>query len=132
MSCIVKFKEKGQQLEMHKIMTPGVTERSNDAGTSKGGAGVGYAEKAGCMPCVIERSNVTDTCIGGASGHDAEKAASVNSIDSRHYYDTEVEKHKFISESFKLDFIAILNKNAELKDDVIKLFLDHFEVLAAS
>ena len=54
-SCVVKCEEQGQQLEMSKNMTPGVTERSNDVGTSIGGAGVGYAGKAGCTPCVIER-----------------------------------------------------------------------------
>ena len=103
-SCVVKTEEIGQQLELHKTdlprvsdaekagqkpgvtersndagsnMTPGVTERSNDAGTSKGGAGVGYAEKAGRTPCVIEQRNVADTCIGGASRRDMEKTGSV-------------------------------------------------------
>ena len=109
---------------------PGVTKRSNDTGTSTGGAGVGYAQKAGCTLCVIERSNVADTCIGGASRHDSQKAGSVHSIDSRQCYDTEVEKQKFIRESFKLDSNTILNEDAELKEDVIKLFLDNFEVLA--
>ena len=70
-SCVVKCEEQGQQPEMRKNMTPGVTEPSNDA------------EKAGRTPCVIERSNVADTCIGGASRRDAEKAGSVHSIDSR-------------------------------------------------
>ena len=63
----MKCEEQGQKPEMRKNMMPGVTERSNDAGTSIGGAGVGYAEKAGRTPCVIERSNVADTCIGRAS-----------------------------------------------------------------
>ena len=77
-SCVVKCKEQGQQPEMRKNMTPGVTEQSNYAGTSIGGAGVGYAEKAGWTPCLIEWSNAADTCIGGASRHDVEKAGSVH------------------------------------------------------
>ena len=64
-------------------MTPGVTEWSNDVGTSTGGAGVGYAEKEGRTLCVIEQSNVANTCIGGASRRDLKKAGSVHSIDSR-------------------------------------------------
>ena len=36
----------------------------------------------------------------------------------------------FIQESFQLDMNAILNADAKLKEAVIKLFLDHFEVLA--
>ena len=79
---------------------------------------------------LIERSNDTDTCIGGASRRDVEKAGSVHSIESRQCYETEVEKQKFIRESFKLDSNAILNEDAELKEDVIKLFLDNFDVLA--
>ena len=71
------------------------------------------------------------SCIGSASRHDAEKAGSVHSINSRQCYDSKVEKQKFIRESFKLDSNAILNKDAELKEDVIKLFLDNFEVLAS-
>ena len=82
-------------------MTPGSTKWSNEAGPSIGGACVGYVEKAGRTPCVIERSNVEDTCIGGNIRHDAEKAGSVHSIDSRQYYETQVEKRKFIRESFK-------------------------------
>ena len=87
----------------------GVTERSYDAGTSIGGAGVNYAEKAGRTPCVIERSNAEDTFIGGASRHNAVKADSVHSIESRQHYEIKVEKRKFIHESFKLDSNAILN-----------------------
>ena len=55
---------------------------------------------------------------------------AVYTIDSRQNYETEVEKQKFIRESFKLDSNAILNEDAELKEEVIKLFLDNFEVLA--
>ena len=50
MSCVVKREEQGQQLEMRKKITPGVTERSNDMDTSIGGAGVINAEKAGQTP----------------------------------------------------------------------------------
>ena len=58
------------------------------------------------------------------------ESISVHSIDSRQCYETEVKKQKFIYESFKLDSNVILNKDAELKEDVIKFFLDNFEVLA--
>ena len=88
----MKSEEQGQQPEIRKNITPGFTERSNDVGTSIGGAGVSYAEKSGRTPCVIERSNAADTCIGGASRHDAEKAGSVHSIESRKCYETKVEK----------------------------------------
>ena len=91
-SCLVKCEEQGQQPEMLKNMTPSVTERSNDVGTSIGDAGVGFAEKAGWMPCVIEQSNAVDTSIGGHSRRDAEKAGSVHSIESRQCFETEVEK----------------------------------------
>ena len=79
--------------------------------------------------CLIHLS-IQDTCIGGTSRRDAEKAGSVHSIDSRQFYETEVEKQKFIRENFKLDSNPILDKDAELKEDVIKLFLDNFKVLA--
>ena len=45
-------------------------------------------------------------------------------------YETEKEKRKFISESFQFDMNAILNADTKLKKAVIKLFLDHLEVLA--
>ena len=57
-----------------------------------------------------------------------QKADSVQSIESRQFYETEKEKQKFICESFQLDMNAILNADAKLKEAVIKLFLDHFEV----
>ena len=41
-----------------------------------------------------------------------------------------MEKQKFIRESFQLDMNAILNADAKLKEAVIKLFLDNFEVSA--
>ena len=58
------------------------------------------------------------------------KADSVQSIGNRQCYETEEERQKFIHESFQLDTNAILNKDAKLKEEVIKLFLDNFEVLA--
>ena len=59
-----------------------------------------------------------------------QKGNSVHSIENRQCYETEKEKQKFIHESFKLDTNAILNADAKLKEAVIKLFLDRFEVLA--
>ena len=79
-------------------------------------------------------SNDTDTHIGGAIVGDAEKAGSkadsVQSIENRHSYETIEEKRQFISESFKLDTNKILNADAKLREAVIKLFVDNFEVLA--
>ena len=51
-------------------------------------------------------------------------------IENRHTYKIEEEQRKFIHESFQLDTNAILNEDAKLKEAVIKLFLDNFEVLA--
>ena len=51
-------------------------------------------------------------------------------MENRQYYETEEEKRKFISESFQLDTNEILNMDAKLKEVVIKLLLDNFEVLA--
>ena len=45
-------------------------------------------------------------------------------------FQTDLEKRNFIIQSFELDQNEILNKDAELKEAVIKLFLDNFEVLA--
>ena len=45
-------------------------------------------------------------------------------------FQTDLEKRKFIIQSFKLDHNVILNKDSELKEAVIKLFLDNFGVLA--
>ena len=44
-------------------------------------------------------------------------------------FQTDLEKRKFIIQSFKLDQNVILNQDAELKEAVIKLFLDNLEVL---
>ena len=75
-----------------------------------------------------------DTSIGSASGGNTEKAGQkagkVQSIENRQFYKTKEEKHKFIHESFQLDTNAILNVDAKVKEAVIKLFLDNFEVLA--
>ena len=55
---------------------------------------------------------------------------TVQSIENRQFYKIKGEKHKFIHESFQLDTNAILNVDAKVKEAVIKLFLDNFEVLA--
>ena len=55
---------------------------------------------------------------------------TVQSIENRQCYETEEEKQKFVRESFKLEMNAILKADAKLKEAVIKLFLDNFEVLA--
>ena len=84
--------------------------------------------------CVTGPSNDGETCIGGASGGNAEKACRkadiILSLKNRQSYETEEEKRKFICESFQLDTNAILNSDTKLKEAVIKLFLDNFEVLA--
>ena len=51
-------------------------------------------------------------------------------IENRKFYETEEEKCQFICESFQLDANEILNEDEKLKEAVIKLFLDNFEVLA--
>ena len=58
------------------------------------------------------------------------KADSVQSMENRRFYETKGEKHPFNHESFQLDMNKILNADAKLKEAVIKLFLDNFEVLA--
>ena len=86
---------------------------------------------------VTGRSNSPETCIGGASVEDREKVEKagqkvecVQTIESRQSYETEEEKRKFIRESFQLDTNAILSTDAKLKEAVIQLFLDNFDVLA--
>ena len=78
-----------------------------------------------------------ETSIGGASVEDAEKVEKagqnmecVQTIENRQYYKTEEEKRKFISESFQLDTNEILSTDAKLKEAVIQLFVDNFNVLA--
>ena len=87
------------------------------------------------MQCIKGRSNCAETHIGGAGVGKSEKvekagqkAECVQTIENRQSYETEEEKQKFIRESFQLDTNAILNADAKLKEAVIKLFLDHFEV----
>ena len=52
------------------------------------------------------------------------------SLNSRQSYETQDEKQNFIHESFQLDSNEILNQDTKLKEEVIKLFLDNFDVLA--
>ena len=77
-----------------------------------------------------------NTRIGGTSVGDMEKAGrkadSVQqSIEKKQFYETEEEKRQFIRKIFQLDTKEILNADAKLKEAVIKLFLDNFEVLAS-
>ena len=58
-----------------------------------------------------------ETSIGGTSSGNTEKVEKA-------------EKQTFLCESFQLDTNKILNEDAKLKEAVIKLFLDNFEVLA--
>ena len=105
MSCIVMQEEKGQ--------TP---VEDSDAMQSR------------------SEGNATDNCIVGDSGGREEKAGqiadSVQSIENRNFYETEEEKLQFICDSFQLDENKILKINKKLKEAVIELFVDHFEVLA--
>jgi len=45
-------------------------------------------------------------------------------------YSTEESRRKLIKDSFKIDENEILNRDAELKEEVIKLFLENFSMLA--
>ena len=45
-------------------------------------------------------------------------------------FPTEESRRKFIKDSFKIDENEILNKDAKLKEEVIKLFLENFSTLA--
>ena len=103
-SCVEMQEEQGQWLEKHKEDTQSITGQNNDS----------------------------DTCICGPSGGNAEKAGqkagSVPSIKNRQCYETEKEKSQSIHESFQLDKNEILNLDAKVKEAVIKLFLDCFEV----
>ena len=105
-SYVVMQAEQGQTQEMCKEDTQSITGRSNDTDTWIGGSSEGDAEKAG------------------------QKADSVQSIENRQFYKTLGEKIQFIHEKFQLDTNEILNADAKLKETVIKLFLDNFEVLA--
>ena len=109
-SCIVTQEEQGQTPAKRSNAKQSIKGTSHATGTCIGG-----------------------TCIGGPSVGDAEKAGwkadSVQSVENRKYYKTEEENHRFIRESFQLDRNKILNADAKLKEAVIKLFLDNFEVL---
>ena len=54
---------------------------------------------------------------------------TVNSMEEADYL-TEESKRKFIKDSFKIDENEILNRDAKLKEEVIKLFLENFSTLA--
>jgi len=45
-------------------------------------------------------------------------------------FPTEESRRKLIKDSFKIDENKILNRDAELKEEVIKLFLENFSTLA--
>ena len=51
-------------------------------------------------------------------------------LENRQSYEIKEEKRQFNCESFKLDTKEISNADAKLKEAVIKLFVDNFEVLA--
>ena len=99
----------GQQSEKCNENTQGVTGQSNCAETCIGGTSVGNVEK-------VEQAG--------------QKAECLQTIESRQSYKTDEEKGKFIRESFLLDTNAVLNVDAKLKEAVIQLSLDNFEVLA--
>ena len=54
---------------------------------------------------------------------------SVNSLQESDF-PTKENKRKFIKDSFKIDENKILNRDAKLKEEVIKLFLENFSTLA--
>ena len=54
---------------------------------------------------------------------------TVNSMQESDF-PTEESKRKFIRDSFKIDENEILNRDAKLKEEVIKLFLENFSTLA--
>ena len=53
---------------------------------------------------------------------------SVNSLQESDF-PTEESRRKFIKDSFKIDENEILNRDAILKEEVIKLFLENFSTL---
>ena len=58
-----------------------------------------------------------------------ELQTTVNSLQESDFL-TEESKRKFIKDSFKIDENEILNRDDELKEEVIKLFLENFSTLA--
>ena len=57
---------------------------------------------------------------------------SVNSLQESDFPRRRIRenKRKFIKDSFKIDENEILNRDAKLKEEVIKLFLENFSTLA--
>ena len=73
--------------------------------------------------------------LRGRSEPEVGKDARENLLENVHSmhesdYPTEESKRKFICEKFKIDKNKILNKDEKLKEEVIKIFLDIFLVLA--
>ena len=62
--------------------------------------------------------------LRGSTAQDLEEEEVCNSINSLKESDfpTEESRRKFIKDSFKIDEKEILNRDAELKEEVIKLF----------
>ena len=54
---------------------------------------------------------------------------SVNSLQESDF-PTKESRRKFIKDSFKIEQNEILNRDAKLKEEVIKLFLENFSMLA--
>ena len=59
------------------------------------------------------------------------KADCVKSVENRKFQETKEEKRQFIHDSFQLNVNEISNADKKIKEVVIKLFLDNFEVLAS-
>ena len=81
-----------------------------------------------------EKNNAADTHIGGPSVLKVEKEGlvtdSIHSVEHMILYETKEEKCQFVRDSFKLNENKILNTDSVLKEAVIQLFVDNFEVLA--
>jgi len=54
---------------------------------------------------------------------------TINSVQESDF-PTEESKRKFIRDSFKIDENEISNRDAKLKEDIVKLFLENFSTLA--
>ena len=73
--------------------------------------------------------------LRGSTAPDLDKEKVCNSQESinslqKSDFPTEESRRKFIKDSFKIDENKILNRDAELKEEVIKLFLENFSRLA--
>ena len=108
-SCVVTQESLGQHFEKRNESTSSVSKDNNCAKTSIGGASVADVEK-------VEKAGQNIECV--------------QTIENRQTYETEEEKRKFIKESFQLNTNEILNADVKLKEVVIQLFVDNFEVLA--